>query len=51
MKLSIIIPAYNEEGSLKNTITQIIDTLTHENVFHEVLVVNDNSSDNTELIL
>jgi len=51
LKLSIIIPAYNEEGSIRNTVDQIITKLHEENVFHEVLVVNDNSNDSTESVL
>lgn len=47
MKLSIIIPAYNEAESLPQTISQIYATLTRENINHEILVINDNSKDNT----
>ena len=48
MKLSIVIPAYNEEGSIHTTVTDIINTLDREDIIYEILVVNDNSSDNTE---
>jgi len=47
MKLSIIIPAYNEAESLPETITQISHVLKSHNISNEILVVNDNSSDNT----
>jgi dolichol-phosphate mannosyltransferase len=51
MKLSIVIPAYNEEGSIKQTIAELHGTLLQANIRHEILVVNDNSKDETEAIL
>jgi dolichol-phosphate mannosyltransferase len=51
MKLSIVIPAYNEEDSIKQTITELHATLIQENIHHEILVVNDNSKDQTESLL
>lgn len=51
MKLSIVIPAHNEEGSIKQTVRSLYERLRQENIDHEILVVNDNSSDNTEKIL
>lgn len=51
MKLSIVIPAYNEEGSIAETVQTLYDTLLREHIPHEVVVTNDNSKDNTALIL
>ncbi len=51
MKLSIVIPAYNEEGSIIETITTLYQTLEKYHIPHEILVINDNSKDNTENIL
>jgi dolichol-phosphate mannosyltransferase len=51
MKLSVIIPAHNEEDSITETVKSLIQTLTAEEIDHEVLVVNDNSSDQTEAVL
>lgn len=51
MKLSIIIPAHNEEGSIRPTVTELARALNSEKIDHEILVVNDNSSDSTEQIL
>ena len=47
MKLSIVIPAYNEEGSIEETIRTLYTKLEEEQINHEIIVVNDNSKDNT----
>ncbi len=51
MKLSVVIPAHNEEGCIESTVSDLVSTLTAELIDHEVLVVNDNSKDATEAIL
>lgn len=51
MKLSIVIPAHNEEGSIEETILAFHEKLKIEKIDHEILVVNDNSSDKTEALL
>lgn len=51
MKLSIVIPAYNEEGSISETLTSLYEVLRKENISHEIVVVNDNSKDQTEMLL
>jgi len=51
MKLSVIIPAHNEEGCIAQTVTSLYKALSEEHIEHEILVVNDNSSDNTTNIL
>ena len=48
---SIVIPAYNEEGSIAKTVESISITLEEEQVPYEILVVNDSSRDRTEEIL
>ncbi len=48
---SIVIPAYNEEGSIAKTVESISITLEAEQVPYEILVVNDSSRDRTEEIL
>lgn len=50
-KLSIVIPAYNEEGSIEETLSTLYAKLVEENIDHEIVVVNDNSKDNTLAIL
>ena len=47
MKLSVVIPAYNEEGSIAETLNTLYAALQKEAIEHEIVVVNDNSKDNT----
>ena len=51
MKLSIVIPAYNEEESLPETISALYKALSEAAIDHEIFVVNDNSKDNTLKVL
>lgn len=48
---SVVIPAYNEEGSILETVQSISQLLKYHNIAYEILVVNDNSRDRTEEIL
>ena len=50
MKLSIVIPAHNEQDCLYGTVSKLVEILQMENIQHEVLIVNDNSSDDTLLV-
>jgi dolichol-phosphate mannosyltransferase len=48
-KLSIVIPAYNEEKTIANCIKELQATLRDKNqIPYEIIVVNDNSKDDTE---
>ncbi|MDO8650412.1 MAG: glycosyltransferase family 2 protein [Candidatus Berkelbacteria bacterium] len=51
MLLSVVIPAHNEEGSIRETVMAFHTRLKHEKIPHEIVVVNDNSQDSTESIL
>ena len=51
MKLSVVIPAHNEEGAIELTVRNLYIHLKHHRIPHEILVVNDNSKDSTEKIL
>jgi dolichol-phosphate mannosyltransferase len=51
MKLSVIIPAHNEEDSVAGTLISLNEVLTREKIEHEILVVDDNSKDSTLQIL
>src|SRR5579872_1818350 len=49
--LSVVIPAHNEEGHLEGTVRSIIEQLSAAQIQFEILVINDNSRDDTEQIL
>ena len=51
MKLSIIIPAKDEEGDIENTLIRIHNILITNNVEHEIIIINDHSVDSTLEIL
>jgi len=51
MKLSVVIPAYNEAENLEKTIKEYHHTLCENNIKHEIIVINDNSKDGTLLLL
>jgi dolichol-phosphate mannosyltransferase len=51
LRLSVVIPAYNEEASIGGTITSLANTLTAERIPHEILVVDDASSDGTAAVV
>ena len=51
MKLSIIIPAKDEEGDIEDTLISIHNILKTNNVEHEILIINDHSVDSTLEIL
>jgi dolichol-phosphate mannosyltransferase len=51
-KLSIIIPAYNEENNIVKCIHELQATLRDQhNIPYEIIVVNDNSRDDTEKVV
>jgi dolichol-phosphate mannosyltransferase len=47
MKLSVVIPAHNEAGSIAATVTSITDRLHREGIDYEILCVDDSSTDDT----
>jgi dolichol-phosphate mannosyltransferase len=47
VKLSVVIPAQNEEGSVGQTVEGIVAALEREEVDYEVLVIDDDSEDST----
>ena len=51
MKLSIIIPVHNEAGSIEHTCRAVFTKLKEHQIPHEILVVNDHSTDNTDLLV
>jgi glycosyltransferase involved in cell wall biosynthesis len=50
-KLSIIIPAYNEERTIASILDKIKDVKLIKNVEKEIIIVNDCSKDNTEQVV
>lgn len=48
--VSVLIPAHNEEKVIKKTVQSILD-LDYDNDKYEIIVINDNSSDNSAKIL
>jgi dolichol-phosphate mannosyltransferase len=51
LKLSAVIPAHNEEGSITETINGLVDALEREGIDYEVLVVDDSSTDRTRAVV
>ena len=47
VKLSVVIPAHNEEGSIGDTVRAFADALSREGIDHEILVIDDASTDGT----
>ncbi len=47
MTLSVVIPAYNEEGAVRETVHDVRKTLDPTGIEYEILVVDDGSEDNT----
>jgi len=51
MKLSVVIPAHNEEGSVAATVEGVVAKLRQEGIDYEILVIDDNSGDRTKEIV
>ncbi len=51
VRLSVIIPAYNEEHRLPDTLRHVLDYLSEQTFRSEVLVVDDGSTDGTARIV
>jgi dolichol-phosphate mannosyltransferase len=47
MKLSVVIPAHNEIGSIGATVERTADELERAGIDHEIIVIDDASSDGT----
>ena len=51
MDLSIVVPCYNEEGSLPLLFSAVDDAFATSGVSYELVLVNDGSSDGTSHLL
>jgi dolichol-phosphate mannosyltransferase len=51
VKLSVVIPAHNEAGSIAATIQGLVRALETERIAYEILVVDDSSTDRTKEIV
>jgi dolichol-phosphate mannosyltransferase len=51
LKLSIVIPAHNEEKNLPETVHELQDALRSERLPYEIIIVNDCSSDGTAAVI
>jgi dolichol-phosphate mannosyltransferase len=51
MKLSIVVPAHNEEENIGQAISEIIAEMTREKIDYEIIAVDDNSVDSTPAVL
>ncbi|WP_372367483.1 glycosyltransferase family 2 protein [Candidatus Uabimicrobium sp. HlEnr_7] len=49
VEVSVVIPVYNEEGSLQELIERLCKAL--QEIHFEIIIVNDGSMDNTQVIL
>lgn len=51
IKISILIPVFNEEKIIKLTIVNLIKVFKKEKILHEIIAINDGSTDKSEMIL
>ena len=51
MKLSIVIPCYNESKDIASNIEKVKNYLLEKKIEHELIIVNDGSKDNTKEVI
>jgi dolichol-phosphate mannosyltransferase len=51
LRLSVVIPAFNEEGVIANTVRALVAKLEGARLDYELLIINDGSADRTEPIV
>lgn len=50
-KLSIVIPAYNEERSILSLLEKVVEVKLPRNISKEIIIVNDSSKDSTKSLV
>lgn len=50
-KLSIVIPAYNEEKTIHRILDRVVDVKLINNLDKEIVIINDHSTDNTRQVI
>jgi dolichol-phosphate mannosyltransferase len=51
LKLSVVVPAHNEEDSIEPTVAEVTEALRAEGVDYEIVVVDDSSVDQTAAVV
>ena len=51
MKLSVVIPAHNETDSIAATVRGVVEALDREKIEHEIIVIDDASTDGTVAVV
>ena len=51
LAVAVIVPAYNEQGAVRLTVEKVHRALDGVSMSHEIIVVNDGSTDNTLQVL
>src|SRR5687768_5291258 len=47
LKLTVLLPAYNEELAIRPVLDEVVEALAEERLAYEILVVDDASTDRT----
>ena len=47
MRVSVLVPAYNEAGAIRSTLERVVATMKETGLEHETIVIDDGSSDET----
>ncbi|MDO8583524.1 MAG: glycosyltransferase [bacterium] len=51
MKLSIIVPTYNEEGNISSLIKRLDKAFTKNHIEYEIIIIDDHSTDQTREVI
>jgi glycosyltransferase involved in cell wall biosynthesis len=51
IKLSVVVPVFNEEENLRNLVDEVLSTLSETGLNYELILVDDGSTDRTAILL